>query len=71
MAVKCEELIYTPINAISFRVSGEIKSLKAVLENNVIQSLNDKDGPLLALGSTVEIKKKKYKVNIIQKLYYL
>ena len=36
MAVKCEELIYTPINAISFRVSGGIKSLKAVLENNVI-----------------------------------
>jgi len=67
MVVKCEELIYTPINAISFRVSGGIKSLKAVLENNVIQSLNDKDGPLLALGSTVEIKKKKYKVNLIQK----
>ena len=65
--MKCEELIYTPINAISFRVSGEIKSLKAVLENNVIQSLNDKEGPLLVLGSTVEIKKKKYKVNIIQK----
>ena len=67
MVVKCEELIYTPINAISFRVSGGIKSLTAVKKDNIIQSLNDKDGPLLSLGLTVEIKKKKYKVNIIQK----
>ena len=66
MAVKCKELIYTPINALSFRISGGTHLLTPNKENNIIKSLDSPDGTIFPLGTTVEIKKRKYKVNIIR-----
>jgi len=66
MAVKCDELIYTPVDALSFRVSGNTHTLTPNIENNIIQSLEGHDGEIFTLGTTVEIKKRKYKVNIIE-----
>ena len=66
MAVKCKELIYTPIDALSFRISGSTHILTPNVENNIIQSLDGENGKIFSLGVTVEIKKRKYKVNIIE-----
>ena len=68
MAVKCENLIYTPIDALSFRISGDTHALTPNIENDIIQSLETSDGIMFPLGVTVEIKKKKYNVNIIEEV---
>ena len=77
MDVKCKNLIYTPIDALSFRISGSAHILTPNIENNTIQSLEGPEGILFSLGTTVEIKKRKYKVNIIEEfatkkgIYYI
>tara|TARA_Y100001937_G_C7133648_1_gene338850 strand:- start:2409 stop:3170 length:762 start_codon:yes stop_codon:yes gene_type:complete len=77
MVIKCDNLVYTPINAITFRITGDTKCLTPVMENDKIIAL--KGGPSdhnITLGLTLQIKKTKYKVNIIEKrmilnkLYY-
>ena len=68
MAVKCTELLYTPVDALSFRITGGTHLLTAKRKENIIISLNDNNGPLFSLGTTVEIKKRKYKVNIIEEI---
>ena len=68
MAVKCTELLYTPINALSFRITGGTQLLTSNKENNIITSIDDSEGRLISLGTTVEIKKVKYKVNIIEEI---
>ena len=45
MAIKCKELVYTPINALSFRVTGGVKTLTAHKVNGQIQSLEDYRSP--------------------------
>ena len=37
MAVKCKELIYTPINALSFRIGGGTHLLTPNKENKIIK----------------------------------
>ena len=77
MAVKCDNLIYTPIDALSFRISGDTHALTPNIKNKVIQSLEGSNGSIFTLGTTVEIKKSKYKVNIIEEfaskkgIYYI
>jgi len=68
MAVKCTELLYTPVDALSFRITGGTHLLTTERKENTIISLNDNTGPLFSLGTTVEIKKRKYKVNIIEEI---
>ena len=69
MAIKCKELVYTPINALSFRVTGGVKTLTAHEVNGQIQSLEGPKGLNISLGLTLEIKNIKYKVNIIEKAF--
>jgi hypothetical protein len=66
MAVKCEKLIYTLIDALSFKVTGGTHTLTPNREKNIIQSLDGPDGIMFPLGLTVEIKRRKYKINIIE-----
>jgi len=68
MAVKCTELLYTPINALSFRITGGTHLLSITKKDNIITSINNSDGTFLSLGTTVEIKKIKYKINIIEEI---
>ena len=68
MAVKCTELLYTPVDALSFRITGGTQLLTTQRKNNIITSLDSDNGPLFSLGMTVEIKKRKYKVNIIEEI---
>ena len=64
--MKCKELIYTPINALSFRIGGGTHLLTPNKENKIIKSLEGPDGTIFTLGTTVEIKNRKYKVNLIK-----
>jgi len=68
MGVKCDNLLYTPIDALSFRVSGDTSMLTANIKDGVIQSLQCPDGERLPLGLTVEVKRKKYKINNIKEI---
>ena len=66
--MKCTELLYTPVDPLSFRITGGTHLLTTERKENTIISLNDNSGPLFSLGATVEIKKRKYKVNIIEEI---
>ena len=66
MAVKCDNLIYTIVDALSFRIDGDTHTLTPVKKDNVIQYLDTDNGPIFTLGLTVEIRRRKYKVNIIE-----
>ena len=68
MAVKCKELVYTPLNAVTFRITGGTKSLTAHKVGKVIQSLEGPDGIILSVNNTTEIKNIKYKVNLIEQI---
>lgn len=66
MGVKCNDLTYTIVNALTIRVGGGTKTLTAHKVNNVIHSLEGPEGICISLGLTMEIRKVKYKVNIIE-----
>lgn len=68
MGVKCDNLVYTPINALSFRVSGDTCALKPNKKDGIITSLEGVDGEMFPLGITVELKRRKYKINLIEEV---
>lgn len=69
MAVKCKDLIYTHVNALTFRITGCTETLTPVTKNGEIVKLKSSDtGPTFTKGLTVEIKKRKYKVEIIKRV---
>ena len=68
MAIKCTQLIYTPINALSIRISGGTNSLIPHKVNNKIISLEDSEGINISLGLITEVRKFKYKINIIEQI---
>ena len=68
MVVKCDNLVYTPINALTFKITGNTLCLNPVMKNDIIIALEGPEELKIQLGLTVEIKKIKYKVNIIEKV---
>ena len=70
MVVKCKQLTYTPVNALAFKITGGTKSIVPHKIDNVIQSLESDDGIIQSLGVTAEIKRFKYKINIIEEKWY-
>ena len=70
MAVKCKDLIYTHVNALTFRITGCTKTLTPVKKDGQIIALKSSDnkGPTFTRGLTLEIKKRKYKVEIIKQV---
>lgn len=69
MVIKCDNLIYTPVNALTFRISGDTKCLTPIMEDGKIIALQGGPEDLnINLGLTVVVKKTKYKVNIIEKV---
>ena len=70
MVVKCEQLIYTPVNALSFKISGGTKTIIPHKINNIIQSLESPEGIIQSLGVRANIKGIKYKANIIEEKWY-
>tara|TARA_R110002050_G_scaffold57294_1_gene128630 strand:+ start:1091 stop:1834 length:744 start_codon:yes stop_codon:yes gene_type:complete len=70
MVVKCKQLTYTPVNALSFKISGGTKTIIPHKINNIIQSLESPEGIIQSLGVRADIKGIKYKANIIEEKWY-
>lgn len=70
MVTQCDNLIYTPVNALTFKITGNTECLKPVYAGDTkkIIALDGPDNILLDLGLTVLVKKLKYKVNIIERI---
>jgi hypothetical protein len=68
MAIKCTDLIYKPVNALTIRLSGGTKSLTPHKVNDKIISLEGPDGIITTTDSIMDIKKFKYKINIIEQI---
>jgi hypothetical protein len=66
MGIKNTNIVYTPINALSFKITGYTESLEVIIKDDKIVALHDATGPLINLGMTVDVSKIKYKVNLIQ-----
>lgn len=68
MGVKCNDLTYSIVNALTVRVGGGTKALTAHKIKDVIHSLHgDSDKDIcFTLGLTIEVKKQKYKINLIE-----
>lgn len=69
MAVKCEQLIYSPVNALSFRITGGTKSITAHRVNGEIKSLETLGDVLFDVGAIAEINELEYNIKYIDKKY--
>ena len=68
--MKCKELTYTPVNALTFKITGGTKTIIPHKTNNVIQALESSDGIIQTLGVKAKIKGINYKANIIEERWY-
>jgi len=68
MAIKCKQLIYTPINALTVRLSGGTSSLIPHTVDNKIVSLEGSEKINIFVGFITEVNKFKYKINTITKV---
>lgn len=70
MVKQCtDELIYTPVNALTFKITGNTLCLTPVYnKEKTITALKGPENILIDLGLTVKIRKLKYKVNIIERI---
>jgi|8_EtaG_2_1085327.scaffolds.fasta_scaffold00670_7 hypothetical protein len=68
MAVKCKDLTYSIVSPLTVRIGGGTKALTAHKIDKVIHSLHgDTEKEIcLTLGLTIEVRKQKYKINIIE-----
>jgi hypothetical protein len=69
MVTQCDELVYTPVNALTFKITGNTLCLKPVYNDKKhIIALKGPEDILIDLGLTVLVRKLKYKVNIIERI---
>jgi len=68
MAVKCKDLTYSIVSPLTVRIGGGTKALTAHKVDNIIHSLEGESEKeiCLTLGLTIEVRKQKYKINIIE-----
>ena len=67
MKVKCTKNILSPINALSFKMTGGTRSIKEHTQEDEIIALECSNDEVIALGDVVKVKDRDYKVNIIEK----
>ena len=76
MAVKCNQLIFKPVNALTFRITGGTKIIIPHTIDRKIISLEVPEGILFECGETVAIDNLRYKIKYITRkikkgvLYY-
>tara|TARA_R110000824_G_scaffold158969_5_gene333096 strand:- start:3942 stop:4685 length:744 start_codon:yes stop_codon:yes gene_type:complete len=68
MRVKCEEVMFKPVNALTFRLLGGTTSIIPTEKDGEIISLEFSNGIFLEKGSTTEVEKRPYKLNIFEKI---
>ena len=64
MAVKCNQLIFKPVNALTFRITGGTKIIIPHTIDRKIISLEVPEGILFECGETVAIDNLRYKIKI-------
>ena len=69
MAVKCKQLIYNPVNALTFRITGGTKIIIPHSVDEIIQSLEALDKIIFKIEDVVKIKNFKYRIKHIKKKY--
>ena len=71
MAVKCDQLVYTPTSPLTFRISGGTKTLTAhKTPDGVIHALEGgADKINFTLGLSLTVKKYAYKINFIEEVW--
>ena len=69
MAVKCDQLIYNPVNALTFRITGGTKIIIPHKINGSIKSLEVSNKIIFEIGKVIKIKNFKYKIKYITKKY--
>ena len=69
MSVKCETVIFNIMNARTLRLTGGTKAIKVHKFEDEIVSLEIPGDTVVSVGETISIKGKKFKINIINKLY--
>ena len=67
MKVKCTKNILSPINALSFKMTGGTKSIKEHTQEDKIIALECSNNEIITLGDIVKVKDRDYKVNLIEK----
>jgi len=66
MGIRIKSLVYTIIDALSFRISGGTKNLEEHHMDGKIEALEGDDGLYLHTGLTIKIKNFKYIINNIE-----
>mgnify|MGYP003647542661 CR=1 FL=1 len=71
MAVKCDQLVYTPTSPLTFRISGGTKTLTAhKTSKGIIHALEGgADEINFTLGLILTVEKYKYKINLIEEIW--
>lgn len=69
MAVKCDQLIYNPVNALTFRITGGTKTIIPHSVDGIIKSLEASDTIIFEVGEIVKIKYFKYRIKSITRKY--
>lgn len=69
MAVKCDQLIYNPVNALTFRITGGTKIIIPHKIDGSIKSLEVSNKIIFEIGKVIKIKNFKYKIKYITKKY--
>lgn len=70
MSIKCKEVLFTPCGPLGFKIHGGTTSVVPHYENGKdgrITALEMPDDYFITLGDAFRVKKKPYKVNIIEK----
>lgn len=67
MSIKCKEVILTPTGPLGFKIHGGTSAIVPQLQGNKIVSLAMPGDYFITIGDSIKIKKKPYKVNIIEK----
>tara|TARA_R100001463_G_scaffold132216_1_gene192732 strand:+ start:1141 stop:1914 length:774 start_codon:yes stop_codon:yes gene_type:complete len=67
MSIKCTDVLFTPVGALGFKIHGGTTSIIPHYKDKTIVSLEMPDDYFITLGDAMKIKRKPYKVNIIEK----
>tara|TARA_R110001592_G_scaffold102855_2_gene290071 strand:- start:1835 stop:2578 length:744 start_codon:yes stop_codon:yes gene_type:complete len=69
MTVKCETILFSPVNGRTLRLTGRTKVIKVHTFDNKIISLELPNNKVISSGESITVKKRQYKINIIEKVY--
>ena len=68
MSIKCKDVLFSPAGALGFKIHGGTSSIVPHYKDDEIVSLEMPEDYFIALGDAMKVKKKPYKVNIIEKI---